>query len=130
MGTNCVCISSKSRAVDVYIDAKSLHGFRKPLKKLKLKKVYHSYRKTHHIGRRSFFSHKLLKICMFSQKFPRHVPRIATVRGCLAWQILRLWKHNHLHFLPNKLFLTNSLCYFTQVSWTCNKFQSPCGNSP
>lgn len=36
-------ISSKSRAVDVYIDAKSLHGLRKPLKKLKLKKLHTSY---------------------------------------------------------------------------------------
>lgn len=50
----CICvfryISSKSRAVDVYIDAKSLHRFRKPLKKLKLKKVHSSYMKKHHLS--------------------------------------------------------------------------------
>lgn len=34
----CVLVSSESRAVDGYVYGKNLHGFRKPLKKLKLVK--------------------------------------------------------------------------------------------
>lgn len=115
----CLCmfryLSSKSRAGDAYIDAKSLHGFRKPLKKLKMKIViYSSCKKNYHLSLRSFFSHKLLKICKFSQRFPKHAPpKITIVRGCLARQIFHLWKYNHSYFLTNILFLTNSLCCST-----------------